>query len=133
VFVEDIIGLSRARRIAPLKSDFDLDITVSMHSDSPVTEVYPLSYLRTAVTRFMGDTHTPLGEEEIIPLEKALTCITLNPAKQLGIDHITGTLEVGKNADMVMLDSDPQNIPPSLLDTLKVEATWVKGKQAYGV
>jgi predicted amidohydrolase YtcJ len=93
VFVEYIIGLNRARRIAPLKSDFDLGITVSMHSDSPVTEVHPLSYLRTAVTRFMDDTHTPLGEEEIIPLEKALTCITLNPAKQLGIDHITGTWE----------------------------------------
>lgn len=39
--------------------------------------------------------------------EQALALVTLNPAKQLGIDRRVGSLEVGKDADVVMWDRDP--------------------------
>ena len=41
-----------------------------------------------------------------IPLEKAIRAMTLNPAKQIGMADEIGSLEVGKRADMVVLDEN---------------------------
>lgn len=41
-----------------------------------------------------------------IPLEKAVRAMTLNPAKQIGMDQEIGSLEVGKRADLVVLDEN---------------------------
>jgi imidazolonepropionase-like amidohydrolase len=42
-----------------------------------------------------------------MPFEEALKSITLNPSKLLGIDKRVGSLEVGKDADIVLYDGDP--------------------------
>ncbi|MEO5509712.1 MAG: amidohydrolase family protein, partial [Longimicrobiales bacterium] len=44
-----------------------------------------------------------------VPKEEALKMLTLNPAKQLRIDHLVGSLEVGKSGDIVLLNGDPFN------------------------
>lgn len=41
-----------------------------------------------------------------IPLETAVACATINPAKALGIDAVYGTIENGKKADLVLLNED---------------------------
>ena len=41
-----------------------------------------------------------------IPLETAVACATINPAKSLGVDEEYGSSEKGKKADIVLLDSD---------------------------
>ena len=41
-----------------------------------------------------------------IPFTQAVKAMTLNPAKQIGIDHITGSIEAGKKADLVILDDE---------------------------
>ena len=41
-----------------------------------------------------------------IPLEKAVRAMTLNPAKQIGMDKKIGSLAVGKRADLVVLDEN---------------------------
>ena len=51
-----------------------------------------------------------------IRLEDALQSATINPAKVIGCDHQTGSLEVGKNADIVLLDQK-----------LSVRDVWIKG------
>ena len=57
--------------------------------------------------------------------EDALRMLTLNGAKQLGIDHLTGTLEVGKAGDVVLLNGDPFN------SFTRVEKTLVDGIVYY--
>ena len=42
--------------------------------------------------------------------EHAIVWLTLNPAKALGIDRWTGSLEVGKNADVVVWSGDPFSV-----------------------
>lgn len=68
---------------------------------------------------------------------QALACATLNGAKALGIDEITGSLEVGKAADIVALQADdisalPIYDPASALAynnrALKVSHVWVAGR-----
>lgn len=45
-----------------------------------------------------------------IPRSRAIQWITLNPAKALGIADVTGSLEAGKNADLVIWDRDPFSV-----------------------
>lgn len=47
-----------------------------------------------------------MNEAGLTPYEVLLTT-TINPARMLGIEDITGTIEVGKNADLVLLDKNP--------------------------
>ncbi|MCA8901470.1 MAG: amidohydrolase [Hyphomonas sp.] len=45
-----------------------------------------------------------------IPIEQAWEWLSLNPAKSLGIDDVTGSLKPGKNADVVIWSGDPFSI-----------------------
>lgn len=42
-----------------------------------------------------------------LPFESALASITINPAKILGLDNKIGSIEIGKDADIVVFDGDP--------------------------
>lgn len=53
-----------------------------------------------------------------IPLEDAIGCATMNPAKEIGIYNRCGSITPGKDADFVLLDKD-----------LKVKAVYVNGKR----
>ncbi len=57
-----------------------------------------------------------------VPREEALKFVTLNPAKQLRIDHLVGSLEVGKQADFVIWNGDP------LSNFSRCEQTWIDGR-----
>jgi len=57
-----------------------------------------------------------------VPEEEALKMITLNPAKQLGIDKRTGSIEVGKDADLVIWNGHPFSVYS------RVETTMIEGE-----
>jgi len=56
---------------------------------------------------------------------------TYNPTFLTWDEHRKGTLEPGKFADFIILDSDPLTIPPEKLLTLKVLQTFIGGKKVY--
>ena len=60
-----------------------------------------------------------------ISLSRAIQWITLNPAKALGIADKTGSLEVGKMADLVIWDGDPFSA------FTKTEKVFVDGLRLY--
>ena len=75
-----------------------------------------------------------LGEDECVDLETAIRGVTINAAKQIGIDGMVGTLEVGKKADMVILSQDPRGVELKDLDNgdkLRVMQTWMGGQLRY--
>lgn len=55
-----------------------------------------------------------------VPEQDALQMITLNPAKQLGIDKRTGSIEVGKDADLVIWNGHPFSVY-SRVDTTMID------------
>ncbi|USD36750.1 amidohydrolase family protein [Ferrimonas sp. SCSIO 43195] len=57
--------------------------------------------------------------------EQALKMITINPARQLKIDRYTGSLETGKQADLVLWDQPPMSV------YARVESTWVDGVRRF--
>ena len=60
-----------------------------------------------------------------IPEEEAIRWITQNPAIAMGIDDVTGTLEVGKNADVVLWSGNPFSVYS------KAELVYVDGALLY--
>lgn len=62
-----------------------------------------------------------------LPREAALKCVTLNPAEILGIHHRVGSLEPGKDADMVIWSGHPFDFYS------KVEKIFINGNEAYSV
>ncbi|MCK5944414.1 MAG: amidohydrolase family protein [Planctomycetes bacterium] len=58
-----------------------------------------------------------------LPADVAIKAVTLVPAKALGIDKRTGTLETGKDADLLVFDGDP------LSPTGKLEQVWLRGQK----
>ena len=60
-----------------------------------------------------------------VPEAEALKFVTLNPARQLRIDHRVGSLEAGKDADLVVWSGSP-------LSTLsRCEQTWIDGRRYF--
>jgi len=144
-------GPARASHIHPLATDISASLLFSLHSDTPVTELHPLLYVRTAILRELYSPHSHahadpgpqshplhhhpnkriLGPEQRISLLEALKAITINPAQQLGLEKETGTLEVGKKADLVVLDQDIRDVDVRELDKLQVKETWLEGKLTF--
>lgn len=62
-----------------------------------------------------------------VPPEEALKFVTLNPARQLRIDAYVGSLEVGKDADLVVWSASPLSI------YAVCEQTWVDGREYFSL
>ena len=70
---------------------------------------------------------------ERITLDQALKAYTLDSAYVLDLEKQIGSLEVGKLADIVVLEKDLYKIPPSDISTTKVKLTMMNGKITYAV
>lgn len=68
-------------------------------------------------------------QSESITRMESLLAYTLNAAKQLRMEHKTGSISVGKLADFVVIDRDVINCPVQELKQTKVEQTWFFGNR----
>jgi predicted amidohydrolase YtcJ len=97
-----------------------------------VTPEEPLRNISVAATR-VAPSGTVLGPEQLLTVDQAIRAQTIDAAYQLFADDVIGSLEVGKYADLVVLAADPRVVPPEDIADLEVRATYLAGKQVYGV
>jgi predicted amidohydrolase YtcJ len=120
------IGPERAAKMDACATALHEGVKISIHSDAPVT---PMGHLRTmwcAVNR-LTSTGKVLGPEERISVHDALFAATVGAAYQLKLDHVMGSIEVGKYADFAILDDDPLTVDPVALKDIGVWGTMVGG------
>jgi len=87
--------------------------------------------LYVAVTR-KGPSGVAHGyPEEAITLAQAIRGYTYAGAWLSFEENVKGSIEPGKYADLIILDSDPLTIPPEQLLTMKVDQTYIGGKLVY--
>lgn len=87
--------------------------------------------LYVAVTR-KGPSGVAHGyPEEAITLPQAIRAYTYGGAWLSFEENTKGTIEPGRYADLIVLDSDPLTIPPEQILTMKVDQTWLGGKLVY--
>ena len=99
-------------------------VTVGGGSDSPVTPMDALFGIDRAVNAFK--------EHRRVSLDDAFKIYTINAAWGAHQEDIKGSLEVGKHADMVILDKDPYTMEGGFSRAaIGVDATYKKGKLIY--
>ncbi|WP_321932574.1 amidohydrolase [Burkholderia cenocepacia] len=121
------IGPDRANRMDAAGSARRLGIPFALHSDAPITPLNPLFTAWCAVQRETASGRV-LGEGERLSVDDALHAITLGAAYTLRMDHLVGSIEVGKFADFAVLDDDPSVCAPARLKELAVWGTVLGGR-----
>lgn len=103
-------------------------------SDWFVSPLNPLDGIQIAVThRLIDGSREPWNPNEIITLEEALYIYTRGSSFVNFLEKETGILEVGKDADFIILDKDLFNIPLLDLHKVIVKSTFVKGVLLFKV
>jgi predicted amidohydrolase YtcJ len=129
-FDNHIIGSERAKRIDPAAEIKRLGGKFTLHSDTPVSNVGPLNYITEAVTRvWQLPPKKVLGPDQVINVDDAIRAITIDAAYQIFADDKVGSLEVGKQADFVVLEKNPRTTPAADIRSIKVKETWLDGKK----
>ena len=93
-----------------------------------MTPLEPLRYVQDAVTRRVAATGEVIAPEERIDVGAALRAVTADAAWQCGADAITGSLEAGKYADLVVLEQDPTAVDPERIAGIGVSQTYLAGR-----
>lgn len=128
------IGEERGKFLYPIGSVQRTGARVAFGSDWYVTSANPLDGIEAAVTRLDpdGKTDEPLGENEEINLAQAIENYTLNSAYVNFLDVDTGSIEIGKLADIIVLDRNLFNVPASEINQVRVIATLFRGELVFG-
>ncbi|MEH6549408.1 MAG: amidohydrolase [Pseudomonadales bacterium] len=110
----------------------DAGVNVSGGADWPTTpDVDPLVYIQSAITREHPIEQAGSLAGGLLTLDEALRMYTINGAIQMQQEDITGSLEVGKRADLVVLDKNLFNIDAADIYTAKVQMTVLNGNTIY--
>ena len=129
--IADRVGPRRAEQCYQWKTMLDLGIHVSGGSDCPVEPFDVLDNLRAAITRQnRAGTKTYLPDQALTT-EQAVRLVTSDAAWASRDEGVRGTLEPGRQADLVILDRDLFDTQPAHFCQVQILETVVAGKTVY--
>lgn len=121
------MGPDRAARLDACASALAAGVPLAIHSDAPVTPLGPLFTAWCAVNRVTMSGQV-LGERERLSIAQALHAITLGAAWTLKLDDEIGSIEVGKRADLCVMEDDPEQAEPMRLKDVRIWGTMLSGR-----
>lgn len=127
-------GPERSARTMPLATYRRRGMIFASGSDYPVTPLAARYGLWASVARqpLKGVYGAqPFGVAEAVDVHTALRSYTIWAARQLFIERQTGSLEVGKWADIAIWDQNPYAVPTAALKDIRCEMTLYKGKVVF--
>jgi predicted amidohydrolase YtcJ len=132
---EDVV-----KQTYPSKSLISNGVVCAYGSDFPVNAAYGLAGIQVAMTRrhvkldptyeLFKDLPAALPNE-CVSLKEALQAHTIHVAYQAHLEKVTGSIEVGKSAELVVLDSNIETTPADQIQDIKVLETVFKGKTVF--
>jgi predicted amidohydrolase YtcJ len=128
-----MLGEERTWQMYPIRSVQTAGGRIVGGSDYFVTDMNPLLAIETAVTRQDPWTNEGrvLNADERVDLATMIEAYTINGAYQMKLDDVQGSIELGKRADLVVLDRNLFEIPASEISEAKVVMTLFNGKTVY--
>ena len=121
------MGPDRAFRMDACGTALAHGVPLAIHSDAPITPLGPLFTAWCAVNRITSSGQQ-LGAAERIGVPDALYAITMGAAFTLAMDHLVGSVEIGKYADFCVLDEDPLAAEPMRLKDIGIAGTVIGGR-----
>ncbi len=116
-----LIGAAKSDNLVPIKSLQDSGARVTLSSDWSVSPFNPFIGLQNAVTR----------APQNLTLQDALAAYTINSAYVMRQENKVGSIEVGKEADLVILNQNLLTIAPTKINQTKILQTLLKGKEVF--
>jgi predicted amidohydrolase YtcJ len=127
---DKIIGPELAAQISPMRYAIDKGMTPTSHTDAPVALPNLMQVMWATVNRVTRSGKIQGPAERVTPIE-GLKAITLWGARQHFEDQTKGSIEVGKLADLVILDRNPITVDPMTINKIQVMETIKEGKTIY--
>lgn len=124
------LGSDRGANISPVRSALERGLVYNFHQDTPVTKPDMLHSVWCAVNRITRKGQL-IGQHQCVDVYDALKGVTINAAYAYHEENIKGTLEVGKLADMIILDANPLKVNKLHIKDIKVLETIKEGKTVY--
>jgi predicted amidohydrolase YtcJ len=132
--IERNVGVERMAHWKPVRQLLDQHVLTVAGSDWPAgpPTANPWLEIETMVTRLPpGGVGKPLAPSETATLDEAITMFTDSGARERGHRNVTGAIENGLYADLIVIDRDPHAIPVTDLHNIKVVTTIIGGEIVY--
>jgi predicted amidohydrolase YtcJ len=119
----------RHGEIVPLKTLIEAGVKVSLGTDNvPVSMFAPIWQSVARISRYSGERIVPA---QCLTREQAIRAATINGACLTFEEGRKGSLEVGKLADLVVLDADPLSVPERRIRDIRAVMTMVGGRIVF--
>ena len=131
--VRPMLSEAQWARIYPNREMLDAGVHLANHTDAPQANMWPWFGLEASITRgYPGkpDVAT-MGIDQALTLEESIRIHTLNGAWTLRMDEVTGSIEAGKSADMIILNHNLFEIPETDIHNTEVQKTIFNGEVVF--
>ncbi len=131
---DQIFGNPRANFMLPFGAAAKAKLNYTVHSDNPAAGM-PLNPMRHVEIQLMRQCiidNSIIGADQRVDIQHAMRAISMHAARQIGLGESLGTLDVGKEADLTILETNPYTTSPDKVGAIKVSQTWVAGKKMFG-
>ncbi len=134
--LRDYVGPTRAALLEPAGVLMKAGAPIAFGSDWPVDALDEWFAFKVGVTRqnsaAAGSQYAGrLGTDPGLSITQVLRAATIEAARELHADQVTGSLEVGKFADLIVLDRNPLTVDPADIANVRVRQTLVGGRVVY--
>jgi len=135
-YLSSFLDNGRVEHMWPIRSIVETGALAIAGSDWPTVgaqEPNPWLAIEAMLTRRHPTGAVPgaLWPEEALPLERVLEIYTINGAKGIRQDSVTGSIEKGKSADMIILDQNLFEIEPELISETQVLTVLFEGEVVH--
>ncbi|MEH6591349.1 MAG: amidohydrolase [Halioglobus sp.] len=131
--IEPVLKPEIWARMYDNRNRLDAGMRLVNHTDAPAATLWPWWGMEASITRRIpGKADSPvMGADQGLTVEELIEAYTVNVAWSLRIDDVTGTIEVGKFADMIILNHNLLEVPVNTIHQTVVHTTLFKGEPVY--
>ena len=123
-------GEERGNNVSPVRWAIDRDVNFTVHNDASIVPPDIMRLVSITVNRKTRSGHV-LGPHQRATIQEALHAVTLGAAYQYFEEDTKGSITVGKQADLVILEANPLTTDPAQLEHIQILETFSRGRSVY--
>jgi hypothetical protein len=123
-------GEERGNNVSPVRWAIDRGVNFTVHNDASIVPPDIMRLVSITVNRKTRSGHV-LGPHQRATVQEALHAVTLGAAYQYFEEDTKGSITVGKQADLVMLETNPLTTDPAELEHIQILETFSRGRSVH--
>ena len=123
-------GEERGNNVSPVRWAIDRGVNFTVHNDASIVPPDIMRLVSITVNRKTRSGHV-LGPHQRATVQEALHAVTLGAAYQYFEEDTKGSITVGKQADLVILETNPLTTDPAELEHIQILGTFSRGRSVH--